>query len=127
MLLPWKGTELPLGDGPALEAVSSFTFLVFRLRWSLGSVEAWDIAGGRGGGAFPKKVGLQPSSSPSMSKVSLTQELLPICLSFLSIQLQSLALNVLFGSELRVIGVNVSNNSGIKEVDKGIVDKVTVD
>jgi hypothetical protein len=126
-LLPWKGTELPLGDSPALEAVSSFTFLVFRLRWSLSSVEAWDIAGGRGGGAFLKKVGLQPSSSPSMSKVSLTQELLPICLSFLSVQLQSLALNVLFGGKLCTIGVDVSDNTSVQKVNECVIDKMTVD
>ena len=39
----------------------------------------------RGRGTIPKKVVLQPRPSPSVCEVSLTQELLAICLVFFGI------------------------------------------
>jgi hypothetical protein len=126
-LLPWKGAELPLGNGLAFETVSPFAFFVLQLWWSLSGVEAGDIAGGRGGGAFAKEVGLQPSPSSSMRQISFTQELVALSFLLFSVQLQPLTLDVLLGGELRTIGVDVSDNSGIKKVDECVIDKVTVD
>ena len=53
--------------------------------------------------------------------------MLAICFTLLGIQLEALPLDVLFGGELGMVSVDVSNDPSVCESDKGIVDKVAVD
>ena len=80
----------------------------------------------RGRGAIPKKMVLQPRSSPSMCEVSFAQELLAVCFALLSVQFKSLPLDILLGGELSAIGVNISDYPSVSEPNKGIVDKMAV-
>ena len=80
-----------------------------------------------GRGAISKEVVLQSRPSSSVREISLAQELLAICFVLLGIQLKTLSLDILFGGELGTICVNVGNDSSVSELDKSIIDKVTVD
>ena len=82
----------------------------------------------RGGrGTVPKKMVLQPGSSPSMCEVPFTQELLAIRFALLGIQFKPLSLDILLGGELSAIGVDVGDYPSVSESDEGVVDKVAVD
>ena len=75
---------------------------------------------------FSHQMVLDPSPSPSMHQVTLAQEQLSIGFSFLSIQVQPLALVILFLCDLRSQGVNISDNSCVDHVKKGVVNEVAV-
>ena len=81
----------------------------------------------RGRGTIMKEVVLQPRPSSSMCEIPLTQELLAVHLALFCIQFKPLSLDVLLGSELGAVGVDVSDYSSVSKSDEGIVDEVAVD
>ena len=83
--------------------------------------------GRRGRGIIAKKMILQPRPSSSMCEVPFTQELLAICLTFFGIQLKLLSLDILFGYELGMVSVDISDYPSISELNEGVVDKMAVD
>ena len=128
LLLARKKTNMLSFNGVAFKAVASFSWRPFfwLVSWSLSSMNTGYKGGRRGRGTFSHQMILDPSPSPSMYQVTLAQEQLSIGFSFLSIQVQPLALDLLFLCDLCSQGVDISNDSCVDHVKKGVVDEVAV-
>jgi hypothetical protein len=121
-----KVANAVLWNCTAFSTVSTFAFAPFICR-TLCGVNAGNKVRGRGWGAVCKEVVLDPGPSPSMYQVPLDQEQLPICFTFLVVQLYPLSFDVLLLGNLRTHSVDVSHNPRIDDGDEGIVDETTVD
>ena len=103
----------------ALETV--FTF--FNIRWSLSSEDAGNMNSGSGGGTNVVEMGNESGVNSGISEVSFHHTEFALGAVFPLIKLNSLALYHLKFALMCLISIDVSNNTGILEIDDGIVDE----
>jgi hypothetical protein len=121
-----KVTDAVLWNCTTFLAVPAFAFAPF-ICGALCSKDAGNEIRRRGWRAVRKEVVLDPGPSPSMYQVAFDQEQLPICFTFLVVQLYPLTFDVFLFGNLRAHSVDVSYNPRVDDGDKGIVDEMTVD
>jgi len=103
----------------ALETV--FTFL--NVWWSLSSKDAWDVNGVSRRGAETIEMGNESGADSGVSKVSFHHVEFALGAVFPFIKFNLLALYCLEFALMRPIPVNISDNTGILEINDGVVDE----
>jgi len=89
----------------------------------LSSEDARDVDGVSGRGTDTVKVGNESGANSSVSKMSFHHAELALGTIFPLVKLNSLAFYRLEFTLMRLIPINISNNTGILEIDDGVVDE----